>query len=99
VLDSYYKMFGSYVYTYLIYIECICMSYINCFTALSAFGPCTVLECIREYSATDRHAAIMCMCCDKFELYIPILSNFLHPYTVHWQLKYCVKSLLAGLCE
>jgi hypothetical protein len=41
----------------------VCVTVLKSFTALSAFGLCSPLECTGEYSATTRRAAVMRMRC------------------------------------
>jgi hypothetical protein len=59
-----------------------------------------LLECTGEYDTTDRHAAVMCMNSGiNLGNTIQIQAFFSQPSATYWQLKFCVQSLLDGVCK
>jgi hypothetical protein len=70
--------------------------FLKSFAALSASGPRTPSECTGESSATARRAAVTRA---NLNCTLQIWAIFSHPCTVYRQLKFCVQSLLHGLCK
>jgi hypothetical protein len=57
-------------------------------------------ECTEEYSATNRRAAVKRVHGGaNLNCTFQIWAIFSHPCTVYRQLKFCVQSLLDGLCK
>jgi hypothetical protein len=95
------KVFVLYSSKYGIYIcVCVCVTFLKSFTALSASGLRTPLECTRAYSATARRAAITLVHGGvNFNCTFQLWTIFSHPCTMYQQLKFCVQSLLDRLCK
>jgi hypothetical protein len=70
------------------------------FAALPRPGPGSQFECTSEYHATARHTAVMHVHGGaNLNCTFQIWAIFSHPCTVYRQLKFCVQSLLVGLCK
>jgi hypothetical protein len=73
----------------------MCVAFLKPSTAFFVPGPRIPLKT----HDTDGHAAIMQICTGVQQMYVPSLSNILHPCVPYRQLKFCVQSLLNGLCK
>jgi hypothetical protein len=85
-------------------VQCVCVrvraTFLKPFTALSATGLRTPFECTGEYNATARRAAVTRVRGGaNLKCTFQIWAIFSHPCTSYRQLKFCVQSLLDGLCS
>jgi hypothetical protein len=63
-------------------------------------GPSSQFECTGEYRAIARHTAVMRVCGGaNLNCTFQVWAIFLHPCAAYRQLKFCVQSLLDGLCK
>jgi hypothetical protein len=77
---------------------------LNCsetsFTALPVPGLSSQFECTGEYRATARHTAVMHVFSGATLNYMfQLWTIFSHTFTAYRQLKFCVQTLLDGLCK
>jgi hypothetical protein len=70
------------------------------FTVLPGLGPGSKFKRTGEYRATARHMAVMRVRGGaNLNCTFQIWAIFSHPWTAYRQLKFCVQSLLDGLCK
>jgi hypothetical protein len=97
---SFSVLIKKYVCVYVCVCVCVWVTFLKSFTALSASGLRTSLECTGEYSATAMRAAVTRVRRGRnLNCTFQILAIFSHPCTAYRQLQFCVQSLLDGLCK